>query len=71
MTLGKWQGTAQVRRFTFTGPLAWWMGRSYHLLMMPGIGRKARVVFDWTIGLFFRRDIAQLGELGTPTPLDD
>lgn len=71
VTLGKWQGTAQVRRFTFTGPLAWWMGRSYHLLMMPGIGRKARVVFDWTIGLFFRRDIAQLGELGTPTPLDD
>lgn len=70
VTLGKWQGTAQVKRFTFTGPLAWWMGRSYHLLMMPGLGRKARVVFDWTIGLFFRRDIAQLGELGKPTPLE-
>jgi NADH dehydrogenase len=71
VTLGKWQGTAQVKRFTFTGPLAWWMGRSYHLLMLPGLGRKARVVFDWTIGLFFKRDIAQLGELGSPTPLDD
>lgn len=70
VTLGKWQGTAQVKRFTFTGPIAWWMGRSYHLLMMPGMGRKARVVFDWTIGLFFRRDIAQLGEPGNPTPLE-
>ncbi len=59
-----------MKGFTFTGPLAWWMGRSYHLLMMPGLGRKARIVFDWTIGLFFHRDIAQLGELGSPTPLE-
>jgi NADH dehydrogenase len=70
VTLGKWQGTAQVARFTFTGPVAWWMGRSYHLLMMPGLGRKARVVTDWTMSLFFKRDIAQLGQLGRPTPLE-
>ncbi len=70
VTLGKWQGTAQVRRTTFTGPLAWWMGRSYHLLMMPGLGRKLRVVSDWTIALLFPRDVSQLGQLGSPTPLD-
>jgi NADH dehydrogenase len=69
VTLGKWQGTAEVRRWTFTGPLAWWMGRSYHLLMMPGIARKARVVSDWTMGLLFPRDVSQLGTLGAPTPL--
>jgi NADH dehydrogenase len=70
VTLGKWQGTAQVMRFTFTGPLAWWMGRSYHLLMIPGLARKARVVSDWTISLLFRRDVSQLGQLGKPTPLE-
>lgn len=70
VTLGKWQGAAQVRRFTFTGPLAWWMGRSYHLIMMPGIGRKLRVVSDWTMGLLFPRDVSQLGQLGEPTPLE-
>lgn len=70
VTLGKWQGTAQIRRFTFTGPLAWWMGRSYHLWMMPGIGRKLRVVGDWTMSLLFKRDVSQLGQLGKPTPLD-
>ncbi len=69
VTLGKNQGTAQVRRLTFTGPLAWWMGRSYHLLMMPGLGRKARVVSDWTISTLFPRDVAQLGQLGSPEPL--
>ena len=70
VTLGKWQGTAQVRRFTFTGPLAWWMGRSYHLLMMPGVARKARVVADWTVALLFPRDVAQLGQIGSPAPLE-
>jgi NADH dehydrogenase len=70
VTLGKWQGTAQVKGFTFTGPLAWWMGRSYHLLMMPGLGRKVRIVSDWTMSLLFKRDVSQLGQLGAPTPLD-
>jgi NADH dehydrogenase len=70
VTLGKRQGTAQVKSLTFTGPLAWWMGRSYHLLMMPGVGRKLRIVFDWTMALFFPRDVSQLGSLGAPSPLD-
>lgn len=69
VTLGRRQGVAQVRGVTFSGFIAWWMGRSYHLLMIPGLARKARVVTDWTIGLLFPRDIAQLGTLGTPTPL--
>ena len=46
-------------------------GPLYHLLMMPGIGRKLRVVSDWTISLLFRRDVSQLGQLGTPSPLEE
>lgn len=69
VTLGRNQGVAQVKKLTFTGPLAWFMGRSYHLLMMPGLARKSRVVSDWTISLFFPRDVSQLGALGHPTPL--
>jgi NADH dehydrogenase len=69
VTLGNGKGTAQVGPVTFTGPLAWWMGRSYHLLMMPGTARRARIVTDWTLGLLFPRDISQLGALGRPTPL--
>jgi NADH dehydrogenase len=71
VTLGKWQGTAQVKRFTFTGPLAWWMGRSYHLMMMPGLARKARLISDWTMSLLFPRDVSQLGQLGSPSPFID
>lgn len=69
VTLGKHRGTAQIRRFVFTGPVAWWMGRSYHLLMLPGFVRRVRIVSDWTLALLFRRDVSQLGTLGSPTPL--
>lgn len=71
VTLGRNQGTAQVYRFTFTGVPAWLMGRSYHLLMMPGLARKVRVVADWTTAMLFPRDLSQLGALGRRTPLDD
>lgn len=69
VTLGKHRGTAQVRRLVFTGPLAWWMGRSYHLWMLPGAARRLRIVSDWTLSLLFPRDVSQLGALGSPTPL--
>ena len=69
VTLGRGQGTAQVKRWTFTGFPAWWMGRGYHLIMTPGLGRKVRVVSDWTVGMLFPRDVAQLGSLGRANPL--
>lgn len=69
VTLGRGKGVAQVRSLVFTGWLAWWMGRSYHLLMLPGWARRLRIVSDWTLGLLFARDVSQLGGLGTPTPL--
>jgi NADH dehydrogenase len=69
VTLGNGRGTAEVYHLTFTGFLAWWMGRSYHLLMMPGLARRARVVSDWTIGLLFPRDTSQFGEVGPPPRL--
>lgn len=70
VTLGRNQGAAQVLRFTFTGLIAWLMGRSYHLLMMPGLARKARVVADWTTSMLFPRDLSQLGALGRRAPLE-
>jgi len=70
VTLGRNQGAAQVFRFTFTGLIAWLMGRSYHLFMTPGLGRKVRVVADWTTSMLFPRDLSQLGALGKRLPLE-
>ena len=42
--------------------------RSYHLLQLPTVNRKVRVVLDWTLSLFFLRDdVAALGSLHDPT----
>ena len=38
---------------------------------VPGIARKVRAVADWTIGLPFSRDVAEVGSIGHPRPLKD
>jgi NADH dehydrogenase len=70
-TLGRYKGIADVMGLPFRGFLGWWITRTYHLYQLPLLSRKLRVVADWTVALFFRRDIAQLGTLGHPERLGD
>jgi NADH dehydrogenase len=69
-TLGRHKGIAAVLGLNLHGFLGWWVTRSYHLYQLPLAQRKVRVVVDWTVSLFFRRDIAELGQLGHPEKLD-
>jgi NADH dehydrogenase len=70
-TLGRHRGIADVFGFPFRGFIGWWITRTYHLYQLPLLSRKLRVVVDWTVALFFPRDIAELGKLGHPERLDD
>jgi NADH:ubiquinone reductase (H+-translocating) len=65
-TLGRYKGIASVFGFPFKGFPGWWITRTYHLYQLPTLSRKLRVVTDWTVALFFRRDIAELGVLEQP-----
>jgi NADH dehydrogenase len=47
----------------FSGLLAWFMWRGIYLSKLPGLERKIRVLIDWTIELFFPRDIVQTIDL--------
>jgi NADH:ubiquinone reductase (H+-translocating) len=47
----------------FSGLLAWLMWRAIYLFKLPGIERKVRVLVDWTIELFFPKDIVQTIDL--------
>jgi NADH dehydrogenase len=69
-TLGRYKGIANIMGIHFKGFLGWWITRTYHLYQLPLFSRKLRVVTDWTVALFFRRDIAQLDTLGHPDRLD-
>ena len=70
-TLGRYKGIADVLGVRLWGFPGWFVTRSYHLFQLPLTSRKLRVVADWTISLFFRRDIAELGTLGHPEGLRD
>jgi NADH dehydrogenase len=65
-SLGRYKGIARVFTFRFKGFPAWWLHRNYHLVMIPTLNRKIRIILDWTVGLFFRRDVVQLGSLQDP-----
>jgi NADH dehydrogenase len=60
-SLGGRRGVAGLRgRYLLTGFLAWALWRTYYLARLPGIDRRLRVTVDWTLGLIFPRDIAEL-----------
>ena len=67
--LGHNQAVAITLGIRWRGLPAWLIARSYHLLLMPGIGRKLRLLMDWNVALLFGRDTSAPGRLGDPTPL--
>jgi NADH dehydrogenase len=69
VNLGRYKAVAMVGRRTFSGFPAWWATRSYHMSQIPGAARKVRAVVDWTVGLPFSRDVAEVGSIGHPRPL--
>ncbi len=58
--LGTRYAVADIRGFLLHGFFAWWLWRTYYLLRMPGLATKLRLIFDWTIDLFFDRDISEI-----------
>ncbi len=59
-TLGHHNAVAAIGRVRITGFLAWWMWRTIYLAKLPRFDRKLRVVIDWTLNLFFPRDLNAL-----------
>ncbi len=65
-SLGHYRGVANPFGIHIKGFPAWFLHRTYHLLYMPTLSRKARIAMDWTVDLLFPRDLAQLGSLEHP-----
>jgi NADH dehydrogenase len=65
-SLGLHKGVAQVYGIKLRGWPAWFMHRTYHLSRVPTLNRKMRVVADWTLALFFKREIVSLGSISMP-----
>lgn len=69
--MGKSDAVASTMGIRWRGLPAWFLARSYHLAMLPGLKRKARLLIDWNVQLLFGRDASELGQLGHPPSLAD
>jgi NADH:ubiquinone reductase (H+-translocating) len=67
--LGHHKAVAITLGVRWRGLPAWLLARTYHLLLMPGLGRKLRLLMDWNVALLFGRDPSSPGRLGSATPL--
>ena len=70
-TLGRFKGIAELPGIHLWGFPGWFVARTYHLYQLPLLSRKLRVVVDWTVALFFQRDIVELSMLGQQRRLGD
>jgi NADH dehydrogenase len=58
-SLGHHTGVAKFFGMKFSGVVAWWMWRGVYLAKLPRLAKKLRVAADWTLDLFFGREIEQ------------
>ena len=65
-SLGLHKGVAQVYGIKMTGWPAWLMHRTYHMSRIPSFNRKVRVVVDWSLAFFLKREVVALGQLHDP-----
>jgi NADH dehydrogenase len=65
-TIGRRTGVAEVFGLRFSGLVAWVLWRSIYLAKLPGFQKKVRILIDWTLDLFFSKDIVQLPTLRSP-----
>src|SRR2546423_3002133 len=62
-SIGRRIGGARVLGFNFSGFFAWWMWRTVYLSKLPGLDKKVRVAFDWTLDLLFPKDVCAVHDL--------
>ncbi|PYJ46789.1 MAG: NAD(P)/FAD-dependent oxidoreductase [Verrucomicrobia bacterium] len=62
-SIGRRTGVARVFGFNFSGFFAWWMWRTVYLSKLPGLDKKIRVAFDWTLDLLFPKDVCAVYDL--------
>lgn len=64
-SLGHRRGIAQIPGMRLRGYLGWLVTLGYHLMQLPSVTRRSRVITDWVTAALFRRDIAELSVLNS------
>jgi NADH dehydrogenase FAD-containing subunit len=69
-SIGKRNGVGAILGLEIQGFLAWWIWRMYYLANLPTLQKKLRVMADWTLDIFFKRDVTMLKTVLEDVPPD-
>jgi NADH:quinone reductase (non-electrogenic) len=58
--LSRRTAVADLVGLKLTGFVAWFMWKTVYMLKLPTLASRVRVVLDWTVELFFERDVSEL-----------
>jgi NADH dehydrogenase len=64
--IGRRTGVANIFGINFSGFVAWWLWRTIYLSKLPRFEKKLRVALDWTLDLFFKKDLVQFQTFRAP-----
>jgi NADH dehydrogenase len=56
-SIGRRTGVARIFGFNLSGFFAWWLWGTIYLSKLPGLDKKVRVAFEWTLDLIFHKDV--------------
>ena len=65
--IGRRSGVANILGLNFSGFIAWFLWRTIYLSKLPRFEKKVRVALDWTLDLFFSKDLVHFMMLRSPT----
>lgn len=57
MSLGRYHAAGDIAGIRFFGPFAWWLWRTVYLFNFASWAKRIRIAVDWTVNLFYPRDI--------------
>lgn len=60
ISLGQWSAAGQLGKMTLHGPFMWWIWRTVYLFNFNSWKKRAEIVVEWTINIFYPRDITYL-----------
>lgn len=60
ISLGQWSALGQFGKVTLRGPIMWWLWRTIYLFNFHSWKKRFEIVIEWTINLFYPRDITYL-----------
>ena len=58
--LSRRTAVADLMGVKLTGFPAWFLWKTIYMLKLPTLATRVRVVLDWTVELFFERDVSEL-----------